>query len=237
VFTEPYSHNDVIINGHISFVGDSNNFLKKCPKIRNIYVGDGVLNFIGCYGSRDSSMAGDYDGIDWCNFSDIKTEIYLGKDVKDVQFRAQNKISKCIVSSENPYLKYDSVTHTVIKKELNDNGQKVILTGLGCGYPNNTITIPSGYTMGHGYDTFAELIDIKTINLLDYNATGRLAYYPYPKGDPRSETWFYISGISFDGFRDMYNVETLILPRNVKLIPSKYCNGFGGLKNLIIPTE
>ena len=237
VFNQPYSHNDVIINSHISFVDNSNGFLRRCPKIGNMYIADGVTNFVGCYGTHDSAMGNAYAGFPTNNFSDVKTEIYLGKDVQDVQFRAQNKIYRCIVSPENTYIEYDPITHTVIKKELNASGQKVILTGMGYGYPNHTLTIPAGYTMGHGYSTFAELPDIETINLLDYDATGRLAPYPYPSGDPRSGNWYYISGVSFDGFRDMDNVETLILPRNTVLMPSKYCNGFGKVKNLVIPAE
>lgn len=242
VFSEPYSHNDVILNSHIEFTAGtkSDGFLMQCPKIKNIYVADNISTFNGCFGLHDSPMGRQGHGTDILgvrNYSDIKTEIYLGKDVEDVQFRAQNKIYKCIISQENPHIVYDPITHTVIKKELNSAGKKVILTGLGWGYPNNTITIPSGYTMGHGYTTFVELLSVKTIDLSDYDDTTRLAPYPYPNDDPRKGVWYYISGICFDGFRDMSGVETLILPKNIKLIPGKYCNGFRGVKNLIVPVD
>ena len=63
-------------------------FLRRCPKIGNMYIADGVTNFVGCYGTHDSAMGNSYAGFPTNNFSDIKTEIYLGKDVQDVQFRA-----------------------------------------------------------------------------------------------------------------------------------------------------
>lgn len=260
VFTEPYSHDDVIINDHFSFIYArySPAFLRKCPKIRNIYVADGVTYFTGCFGRHDSAMGNSSGngGIAFTNFSDIKTEIYLGKDVKDselyydsggsahrvqLQFSAQDKIKRCIVSPENPYIEYDPTVHSIISTELGyrstdsqHTGQayKQIITGLGYGYPNHCLTIPAGYRIKNGYITYAELPDIHIIDMSEFNDTiCSPAYY---------EIWYwqrYLDGVYFDGFRDMYNVETLILPKDTTLIPSKYCNGFGGLKNLIIPRE
>lgn len=226
VFSDPYSHNDVIINDHISFTENhSSAFLRGNTKIGNIYVSDGVTGFSSCFGSNNPCMGEQYEsGGHWTTNSDTyKSEIYLGAQVTSVKFQSTNKISRCIISSENPYLIYDSAINSVIKKDLNDQGKKVIVTGLGCGYQNGYLKIPSGYVFGNSYETYSSLKEIKVLDLSEFDSTQR-----NPDG---------VTGGYFDGFRDLSELETLILPRNIHCVSSKYASGFPKVKNLIVPVK
>jgi len=89
------------------------------------------------------------------------------------------------------------------------NGKKVILAGLGTGYPNGYLKIPSGYNVKN-YTTYSGLDEIKVIDLSEYDTEVRC-----DDG---------VTGIKFDGFRDTA-AETLILPYNVHFIP-KFVAGF-----------
>lgn len=220
VFTQPYSHNDVILNNHISFYDGSNRFLQGCTKIGNVYVGDEVTGFNSCFGIINSCMWQVHNKA--CEtFSDTyKTEIYLGEKVETVLFCNQNKINRCIISPNNNYIQYDSTVNGIIKKQLNAAGKKVIIAGLGSGYPNGYLKIPSGYLL-NSYTTYSGLRDIKVIDLSEYDTEARC-----DDG---------IIGITFTGFRDS-RAETLILPTNVHFIP-KFVAGFSYVKNFVVPTK
>ena len=173
VFGQPYSHNDVIINDHVTLKSDSNDpgtFLMQCPNIGNIYVGDGVKGFTGCFGRANACMSYSQVGGQAARTnSNIKSKIYLGTNVTtNIAFCSQNKISDCIISPNNTSIEYDSVVNGIIQKQLDSNGKKVIITGLGYGYPNNCLKVPSGYTFKN-YVTYSGLNEIKIIDLSEYD--------------------------------------------------------------------
>ena len=214
VFSEPYSHNDVIVNGHASFVDNSTNFLQRCPNIRNVYIDDDVANFTGCFGMNNSCMWG---GNHYNNSDSVFTEVYLGKNVTTgVRFCNQNKITNYVISSENPNIEFDSTVHAIVGKTLR-NGKKVIYTSIGR-FPNNYLEVPSGYIF-NSYDAYCG-VKLDVINLYNYDTITT-------NGDG-------VSGIAFTGFRDV-NVVTLILPRDCRYI-NRFAAGFGKIENLIIPS-
>lgn len=141
VFGEPYSHNDVIINNHISFTGDSSiNFIQGCPKIRNVYVADEVQGFNGCFGAND------HWGSTYNHNNPVLSKVYLGKSVKVpsggfMYFLNQNKITEYIVNPENNELEYDPVVQALVLK-----GTHIIVGGVG-NYKNGMLKIPAGYTL------------------------------------------------------------------------------------------
>ena len=223
VFSEPYSHNDVIVNNHITFYDGSTRFLQGCSKIKNVYIGDEVTGFSGCFGFNNPCMWQVNRQSCITNSSTYKSEIYLGAKVTNLKLQASNKIYKCIISPENTSLVYDPAINSIIRSNLNSEGKKVILTGLGTGYVNGYLKIPSGYVFGNSYETYSSLADIKVLDLSEFDSV---------KVNPDG-----VVGVYFDGFRDLGNLETLILPRNVHFLPSIYANGFGKVKNLVVPTE
>lgn len=189
VFDDPYSRNDIIIGDHVTSMGGR--LCQGCPKVRNVYVGDGITS-VGTlfYSTNDQS---------------VYTALYIGRSVTGCNPQMQSKIRKYIVSPENETYLLDEETGFLLDKQrFNRDGVKVILTGNN-GDDRGYLYVPSGYII-NGYHTFCGKWGIKVADLRDYDYASNTDYAALG------------SVVSFTGFKDACYTNLIIMPRTVKYI-------------------
>lgn len=218
VFDQPYSRNDVILQNIAFTNNDSTNFLGGnggCPLVRNVYVGDTVTGFVGCFGHVDANGK-TFD-------SSIKSQVYIGKLVQlpstdlgsdYLNFINQNKITEFIVSPENPNFIYDNTVQALIRKDTSDG--KIIAAGVGT-FNNDMLQIPAGYRMRNYrcYQGRAPIIvDLSEFDDHNHTLKNKLM-----------------------GIRDLNKAELVILPKNLKTIEIYHGAGLSNCESLIVPTK
>lgn len=219
VFEEPYSEQDLIIGDHVtSFTGG--NFCRNCRKIRNIYLGKGLITVPSLFGAW--AWYGSTSGTNFDIYP--RSTVYLSENITSYQSYNQDKIWDYIVHPDNPKYVADNTVRCLLDKvKLENNGEKHILVGGNGSQDNGYLYIPSGYII-ENYEVFYGRRGLKIVDLRDYDYKGSCFYSP-------------LNGtIGVHGFRDNATIRLFILPSEMTHTKS-YSDGNSGADWIFLNPE